>query len=158
MAPHSYSSDCTVLQLSNREKKKLRKPAVEKMRRDRMNSSIEQLRSLLQEEFHRQEPNNKLEKADVLELTVSVLQQRLQRVAAAGQTAHSEGRSQCWRSTLHFLSARSEGEVPLQQLHRFHAAQPDAQEFCPKSPVSPKHKLVPAKQHTPTQTTVWRPW
>ncbi|KAG5836057.1 hypothetical protein ANANG_G00250570 [Anguilla anguilla] len=158
MAPSSPSSDYTGLQHSHREKRKLRKPAVEKMRRDRMNSSIEQLRILLQEEFHRGDPNGKLEKADVLELAVSFLKQRLRRGAAVSQRAHSEGHSQCWRDTLHFLSASSEREVPLQQLHRFHDTQRDTQEFHPKSPVIPKHSLIPAKQDTTTQMTVWRPW
>ena len=46
---------------------------VEKLRRERINSSIEQLKSLLCAEFLQQQPDSKLEKADVLEMTVSVL-------------------------------------------------------------------------------------
>ncbi|KAI1890509.1 hypothetical protein AGOR_G00154430 [Albula goreensis] len=150
MAPYSYSSDRTTIQLSNTDRKKLRKPAVEKMRRDRMNSSIEQLRSLLQEEFSSQDPNGKLEKADVLELTVSILKQRLQRGAAVSQRSYMEDPPQCWRSTLHFLSANSQGELPLQQLNHFSDAQRDTQEFL-------KHS--PEKQSTPTTLpTIWRPW
>lgn len=53
----------------------LRKPAVEKMRRDRINSSIEQLKVLLEKEFHKQQPNVKLEKADILEMAVAYLKQ-----------------------------------------------------------------------------------
>ncbi|XP_054640936.1 transcription factor HES-5-like [Dunckerocampus dactyliophorus] len=49
---------------------KLRKPLVEKLRRQRINSSIEQLKSLLAPEFLTQQPDSKLEKADVLEMTV----------------------------------------------------------------------------------------
>nr|XP_046241243.1 transcription factor HES-4-B-like [Scatophagus argus] len=56
---------------------KLRKPVVEKLRRERINSSIEQLKSLLAPEFLKQQPDSKLEKADILEMTVCVLQ-RLQ--------------------------------------------------------------------------------
>ncbi|XP_034547529.1 transcription factor HES-5-like [Notolabrus celidotus] len=56
---------------------KLRKPLVEKLRRERINSSIEQLKSLLGPEFLKQEPDSKLEKADILEMTVCVLR-RLQ--------------------------------------------------------------------------------
>ncbi|KAF5899190.1 transcription factor HES-5-like [Clarias magur] len=48
---------------------KMRKPMVEKMRRDRINSSIEQLKSLLAPEFLNQQPDSKLEKADILETT-----------------------------------------------------------------------------------------
>ncbi|XP_034537628.1 transcription factor HES-5-like [Notolabrus celidotus] len=54
---------------------KLRKPQVEKLRRERINSSIEQLKSLLGPEFLKQEPDSKLEKADILEMTVCVLTQ-----------------------------------------------------------------------------------
>lgn len=46
---------------------------VEKMRRDRINSSIEQLKLLLEQEFARHQPNSKLEKADILEMAVSYL-------------------------------------------------------------------------------------
>ncbi|XP_026163133.1 transcription factor HES-5-like [Mastacembelus armatus] len=54
---------------------KLRKPLVEKFRRERINSSIEQLKSLLGPEFLKQQPDSKLEKADILEMTVCVLTQ-----------------------------------------------------------------------------------
>lgn len=56
----------------------LRKPVVEKMRRDRINSSIEQLKLLLEKEFQRHQPNSKLEKADILEVAVSYLKQQSQ--------------------------------------------------------------------------------
>jgi hypothetical protein len=42
---------------------------VEKLRRERINSSIEQLKSLLGPEFLKQEPDSKMEKADILEMT-----------------------------------------------------------------------------------------
>lgn len=48
------------------------------MRRDRINSSIEQLRLLLEKEFQRHQPNSKLEKADILEMTVQYLRQQSQ--------------------------------------------------------------------------------
>uniref|UniRef100_A0A4W6EFR4 Transcription factor HES-5 n=1 Tax=Lates calcarifer TaxID=8187 RepID=A0A4W6EFR4_LATCA len=53
----------------------LRKPLVEKLRRERINSSIEQLKSLLGPEFLKQQPDSKLEKADILEMTVCFLTQ-----------------------------------------------------------------------------------
>uniref|UniRef100_A0A3P8U1Q8 Transcription factor HES-5 n=1 Tax=Amphiprion percula TaxID=161767 RepID=A0A3P8U1Q8_AMPPE len=52
---------------------KLRKPLVEKLRRERINSSIEQLKSLLNPEFLKQQPDSKMEKADILEMTVCFL-------------------------------------------------------------------------------------
>ncbi|GLD58161.1 enhancer of split mbeta protein-like protein, partial [Lates japonicus] len=54
---------------------KLKKPLVEKLRRERINSSIEQLKSFLGPEFLKQQPDSKLEKADILEMTVCFLTQ-----------------------------------------------------------------------------------
>ncbi|KAI4895248.1 hypothetical protein NFI96_022875 [Prochilodus magdalenae] len=84
----------------------LRKPVVEKMRRDRINSSIEQLRTLLAPEFLNQQPDSKLEKVDILEITVSFLrrQQKQQPVFSTRSTAVSEGFSRCVHKVLHFLS------------------------------------------------------
>uniref|UniRef100_A0AAV2M721 BHLH domain-containing protein n=1 Tax=Knipowitschia caucasica TaxID=637954 RepID=A0AAV2M721_KNICA len=48
-------------------------PVVEKLRRERINSSIEKLKSLLCTEFLQQQSDSKLEKADILEMTVTVL-------------------------------------------------------------------------------------
>ncbi|XP_037107387.1 transcription factor HES-5-like [Syngnathus acus] len=62
---------------------KIRKPLVEKFRRERINSSIEQLKSLLSAEFLRQHKDSKMEKADILEMTVCVLR-RLQSVPPTG--------------------------------------------------------------------------
>ncbi|XP_051271625.1 transcription factor HES-5-like [Dicentrarchus labrax] len=63
--------------LSTKDRHKLRKPLVEKMRRDRINSCIEQLKVLLEKEFHKQDPNAKLVKDDVLEMTVVFLRRQL---------------------------------------------------------------------------------
>ncbi|KAF5899192.1 transcription factor HES-5-like [Clarias magur] len=77
MAPTITSS----LTISNEHlplNNKMRKPMVEKMRRDCINSSIEQLKSLLAPEFLNQQPDSKLEKADILEMAVSFLRQQQQ--------------------------------------------------------------------------------
>uniref|UniRef100_A0A4W6D557 BHLH domain-containing protein n=1 Tax=Lates calcarifer TaxID=8187 RepID=A0A4W6D557_LATCA len=63
MAP-TNTTHCPLSLLSTKDRHKLRKPQVEKMRRDRINGCIEQLKVLLEEEFRRQDPNAKLEKAD----------------------------------------------------------------------------------------------
>uniref|UniRef100_A0A8D3CAG9 BHLH domain-containing protein n=1 Tax=Scophthalmus maximus TaxID=52904 RepID=A0A8D3CAG9_SCOMX len=55
------------------------KPLVEKLRRERINSSIEQLKCLLAPELVQQQPDSKLEKADVLEMTVCFLTRLQQR-------------------------------------------------------------------------------
>ncbi|XP_033824720.1 hairy-related 12 [Periophthalmus magnuspinnatus] len=81
MAP--YSSFSTLHQArTDRDPIKLRKPVVEKMRRDRINGCIEQLKVLLEKELHR-EGCSKLEKADVLEMTVCFLKQQLGQVQRA---------------------------------------------------------------------------
>ncbi|XP_062402050.1 transcription factor HES-5-like [Sardina pilchardus] len=154
MAP-TISSDFTNSKLSNKEKHRMRKPAVEKMRRDRINSSIEQLKAMLEKEFHKQDPNTKLEKADILEMTVAFLKQQLQSRSSAPQQAHSDGYSQCWRETLHRLSVNSKVDsapLRLSHCHSIHS-------FSPASPVlSIKHSQTPVKQGTDTQKSVWRPW
>lgn len=58
------------------------------MRRDRINTCIEQLKVILEKEFHKQEPNSKLEKADILEMTVKHLR-NLQRLQMTGMSAQS---------------------------------------------------------------------
>uniref|UniRef100_A0A672G0I2 BHLH domain-containing protein n=1 Tax=Salarias fasciatus TaxID=181472 RepID=A0A672G0I2_SALFA len=63
------------------------KPAVEKKRRDRINSCIKQLKVLLQEDVHTQRLSSKLEKAEILEMTVSLLRQQLQDNAALTASA-----------------------------------------------------------------------
>ncbi|XP_056157063.1 transcription factor HES-5-like [Lampris incognitus] len=159
MAPtHTRDSTCSVL--SSKDRHKLRKPAVEKMRRDRINSCIEQLKTLLEKEFHKQDPNAKLEKADVLEMTVVFLKQQLQPQSPAAQKAHSEGYSRCWTETLHFLSANPLKDVTFQPLQYLHAAQRAGRDVCPPSPLSPSqlhsHSLV---KHAPSGSRpVWRPW
>ncbi|XP_008300484.1 transcription factor HES-5-like [Stegastes partitus] len=77
---------------------KVRKPLVEKLRRDRINSCIEQLKVILEKEFHKQEPNSKLEKADILEMTVNFLRQQLQ--SGLCQSDYNQGYSHCWRDSV----------------------------------------------------------
>uniref|UniRef100_A0A8P0SNC0 Transcription factor HES-5 n=1 Tax=Canis lupus familiaris TaxID=9615 RepID=A0A8P0SNC0_CANLF len=91
MAPSTVAVEL----LSPKEKNRLRKPVVEKMRRDRINSSIEQLKLLLEQEFARHQPNSKLEKADILEMAVSYLKHSKAFAAAAGPKSlhQSRGRS-----------------------------------------------------------------
>ncbi|XP_073325283.1 transcription factor HES-5-like [Pagrus major] len=145
MAPGS-TRDCPVSLLSTRDRHKLRKPVVEKMRRDRINSCIEELKVLLEKEFHKRDPNAKLEKADVLETTVVFLKQRLQ-----PQSAHSHGYSHCWKETLHFLSASSLKEVTLPDLCCRDAGPTPA-------PSSRSHVQAAAKQLAAPDGAVWRPW
>ncbi|KAG5836055.1 hypothetical protein ANANG_G00250550 [Anguilla anguilla] len=69
---------------------KLRKPMGEKMRRDRINSSIEQLKSLLGAAFLQQQPDSKLEKADILEMAVFFLTRQQQQQSVSSSSSGQE--------------------------------------------------------------------
>ncbi|NWS69583.1 HES5 factor, partial [Crotophaga sulcirostris] len=120
MAPSTVFMESDNL-LTPKEKNKLRKPVVEKMRRDRINSSIEQLKVLLEKEFQRHQPNSKLEKADILEMTVSYLKQQSQLQMKrffhkSSQFDFREGYSRCLQEAFHFLSlhkVRTETQTKL---------------------------------------------
>ncbi|XP_055039326.1 transcription factor HES-5-like [Misgurnus anguillicaudatus] len=152
MAP-TYTTDYS--NLSNKDKHKLRKPVVEKMRRDRINNCIEQLKTMLEKEFHQQDPNTKLEKADILEMTVVFLKQQMQTKTSAPQKAHIDGYSQCWRETMNYLSVNSKVDAVRQHLNRCHEAQRSAKDLNLLSPVSYQPTV---KQEPCAHKPVWRPW
>ncbi|XP_049895163.1 transcription factor HES-2-like isoform X16 [Epinephelus moara] len=111
---------------------KLRKPLVEKLRRERINSSIEQLKSLLGPEFLKQQPDSKLEKADILEMTVCVLTQL--------QQQHQQQR----RLLNHFNKLQSSSDNNLTEA-----------DF---SPLSSTVQTSITKEQSPVNSTLWRPW
>ncbi|XP_051915298.1 hairy-related 12 [Hippocampus zosterae] len=128
---------------------KLRKPVVEKMRRDRINSCIEQLKLILEKEFHKREPNSKLEKADILEMTVSFLRQQLQPAAGASSADFTRGYSHCWRDSLHFLSA-GPGSTGASLRDEIHRRDPGS------SPLSSPSRGTRLRESN--GGAVWRPW
>lgn len=142
----------------------LRKPVVEKMRRDRINSCIDQLKKLLEKELHSQDPNTKLEKADILEMTVSFLKQQQRLPAALAQRDYNEGYSHCWRESIHFLnvhSSRGRSANELQQLHQAQKSSTELPHSSPSPSSSSSSKLSLAAQQLQQQQpcrTVWRPW
>ncbi|XP_073325222.1 transcription factor HES-4-like [Pagrus major] len=111
---------------------KLRKPLVEKLRRERINSSIEQLKSLLGPDFLKQQPDSKLEKADILEMTVCVLR-RLQQ-------QHQQQR----RLLNHFNKLQSSSDNNLTEA-----------DF---SPLSSTVQTSVTKDKSPVNSALWRPW
>ncbi|KAM4650937.1 transcription factor HES-5 [Discoglossus pictus] len=153
MAPTSISMDT----LSTKEKNKLRKPMVEKMRRDRINSSIEQLKLLLEKEVHKQEPNMKLEKADILEMAVSYLKQQKSQSSSLKNVEqnYKQGFSSCLREAMQFLCyypGNNEAQVKL--LSHFQEAQTVS---APSSPYLPS--VGDSKQTALTSSPkLWRPW
>ncbi|XP_072522174.1 transcription factor HES-5-like [Salminus brasiliensis] len=132
---------------------KLRKPVVEKMRRDRINSSIEQLKTLLALEFLNQQPDSKLEKADILEMTVSVLR-RQQSAVSSSSAAINQGFSRCVHEIVNFLS-KDEVKTHSQRklLNHFQNLQPSTDKKWRES-------VLPQDQQTISQekSALWRPW
>ncbi|XP_029434859.1 transcription factor HES-5 [Rhinatrema bivittatum] len=149
MAPSNPSLNL----LSPKEKNKLRKPVVEKMRRDRINSSIEQLKLLLERELQGQQPNAKLEKADILEMAVTYLQ--LHRTSAFQQQDYHKGFSWCLQEALRFLSMHSaSAEAQGRLLSHVQGPRPAVAERATACP-------IPAQQtalKTSTAGKLWRPW
>ncbi|XP_073326777.1 transcription factor HES-5-like [Pagrus major] len=143
MAPCSTNySSVHHIRISERDNIKLRKPVVEKMRRDRINSCIQQLKMILEKEFHRQEPNSKLEKADILEMTVSFLWQQLQ-PGLRHSTDYNQGYSHCWRD-----SVTPQQEKQLDQ----------AQRARNSSTVCSTLRPTTLQDNSSSKGPVWRPW
>lgn len=132
----------------------MRKPVVEKMRRDRINNCIDQLKVILEKEFHKQEPNSKLEKADILEMTVSFLRQQLQLQPGL----FSQGFSHCWRDSVQFLSQTTTAPPPppppscprsvKQQEHLYQNVSPGFSAIRPTR----------LQEQSSSRDAVWRPW
>ncbi|XP_068460458.1 transcription factor HES-4-like [Clinocottus analis] len=111
---------------------KIRKPLVEKLRRERINSSIEQLKSLLDPEFLKQQPDSKLEKADILEMTVCVLRRLQQQNQQHRRLMH------------HFNKLQSSSDENLREAD------------C--SPLSSTVQTSFSKEKSPVNSAPWRPW
>ncbi|XP_074531500.1 transcription factor HES-5-like [Halichoeres trimaculatus] len=144
---------------------KLRKPLVEKLRRERINSSIEQLKSLLGPEFLKQQPDSKLEKADILEMTVCVLrqlQQQQQHKQAVNSAAVTQGYSRCVQEAAHFLS-REQVNMTSQRrlLNHFNKLQSSSEKKLTEADFSPLSSTVQtsiSKEKSPVSSAPWRPW
>ncbi|XP_075461110.1 transcription factor HES-5-like isoform X2 [Ascaphus truei] len=136
----------------------MRKPVVEKMRRDRINSSIEQLKTLLEKEFQKHELPSKPEKADILEMTVSFLQQHMaEKYVATSSHAHREGYSKCFQDTLRFLSGHDQTESHQWKLLRhFHSHQTASEDVYNATPTSTKS--FPGQPIQNRSKALWRPW
>ncbi|NWY00433.1 HES5 factor, partial [Nothoprocta ornata] len=153
-----------------KEKNKLRKPVVEKMRRDRINSSIEQLKLLLEQEFQRLQPSAKLEKADVLEVTVSYLKQQsqLQHPAFTHKNPEQDfnsGYLRCLKEALHFLTYHEPKKAAQAQLMKHFcqvqmgpgATRSGAPRRLPLSPCLQAGKQL-AQKSAAAPPAIWRPW
>lgn len=135
---------------------------VEKLRRDRINTSIEQLKSLLGPEFLRQQPDSKQEKADILEMAVAYLRnwrQQQQAAETCDRRAASDGYSHCVQEAVSFLShCKIHTQAHSQLLGHFHGLQtpsrPSQRNLSP--PASPLHQA--SKGVNLDSSALWRPW
>uniref|UniRef100_UPI0037E87B3A transcription factor HES-5-like n=1 Tax=Semicossyphus pulcher TaxID=241346 RepID=UPI0037E87B3A len=144
---------------------KLRKPMVEKLRRDRINTSIEQLKSLLGPEFLRQQPDSKQEKADILEMAVSYLRawqkqrQHQQTSMTSGLMTASDGYSRCVQEAVSFLShCEVQTQAHRQLLGHFQGVQASSMPSTLSPPGSPLHQVCSSKGVSQASGAVWRPW
>ncbi|XP_020384076.1 transcription factor HES-5 [Rhincodon typus] len=152
-----------------KQKSKIMKITIEKRRRDRINSSINQLKTLLGREFQTEEPNMKLEKADILKMTVNYLKHHSQQLRASGpantpERDYNEGYSRCLQEALRFFSAQEDKtDIQKKLVTRFQRRQPP----CPaKATVAyPVCLLSSAPCQTGSerpaqcsQASLWRPW
>ncbi|XP_068603565.1 transcription factor HES-5-like [Brachionichthys hirsutus] len=145
---------------------KLRKPIVEKLRRDRINTSIEQLKSLLGPEFLRQQPDSKQEKADILEMAVCYLrgwrQQRQSNPSSVFLKA-GDGYSRCVQEAVSFLShCEVQTRSHKQLLSHFQSLQTTGRSSHSPSilspPGSPLRQANSNKAAGQASGALWRPW
>lgn len=128
----------------------LRKPAVEKLRRDRINTGIERLKLLLKDVLN---PKRKLEKADILETAVAYLKKSKGLARASPDQSYADGFARCLEETARFLTVHNRVEkgkhIAMSSLG--HAIHPKA-----TGSISVR---VNAVKSTPERTgAVWRPW
>uniref|UniRef100_A0A4W4FRY4 BHLH domain-containing protein n=1 Tax=Electrophorus electricus TaxID=8005 RepID=A0A4W4FRY4_ELEEL len=130
----------------------LRKPVAEQMLRDCINCCIEQLRSLLTPEFN-QQFNSKLEKADVLEMTVTVSKIRCQQnqpVVFISSSPINQGFSRHIHD-IHFLSKDKNHFQNLQPSDENKMEHNFPQQNC-------TDKYTISKKENSAKSTLWRPW
>lgn len=128
----------------------LRKPLVERLRRERINSSIEQLKSLLGPGL-KQQPDSKLEKADILEMTVCILR-RLQKQRWALDFAAVDGASQVQEAE-HVLSNEDTQMHMQRRLTRCLNRQNSSADSNLTEP-----DLSPVSSAAQSSGLLWRPW
>ncbi|XP_041946274.1 transcription factor HES-5-like [Alosa sapidissima] len=141
---------------------KIRKPVVEKMRRDRINKSIEELKDLLGPQLLNQQPDSKLEKADILEMTVYLLRRQLQLKTLQHCDAVKKGFSRCAQEVVYFLSkdsgkTQSYGKL----LTQFQTLQPSCDDYQKESDqcqLNSSVQHVQGKDKILTKSDPWRPW
>lgn len=130
----------------------LRKPAVEKMRRDRINTGIESLKLLLKDEL---KPKSKLEKADILETAVAYLKKSKAAARASPEQCYADGFARCLEETARFLLT-AHNRVETEEKHAVMSSLGHAIQLKATGSISVSVNDV---KSTPECTgAVWRPW
>ncbi|XP_072282413.1 transcription factor HES-5-like [Pyxicephalus adspersus] len=138
-------------------RKKIRKPVIEKMRRDRINHSIEQIRHILEKDIQNQRQHSKLEKADILEMAVQYLRQQKMRQNVVdtqnSQDQYYHGYYKCLKEAVGFLHSHGQEKI----LH--HICRQQSQSLGEHSlgyPASSPQRSPcnPSEGHG----VIWRPW
>ncbi|OCT72810.1 transcription factor HES-5 [Xenopus laevis] len=139
-----------------KDMRKIRKPVVEKMRRDRINSSIEQLRMLLEKEFEKHHLPSKPEKADILEVAVTLLRQQLQSMAKAVPASKNILQSSASKH-VEFFTTNKLTVAEMDLLVNAHESQTAGENRC--WPLTSSQQ-PPNKQPSLAYSNVdlWRPW
>uniref|UniRef100_A0A8C7S4W9 BHLH domain-containing protein n=1 Tax=Oncorhynchus mykiss TaxID=8022 RepID=A0A8C7S4W9_ONCMY len=143
---------------------KLRKPVVEKLRRDRINNSIKQLKSLLVPEILNQQSDSKLDKADILEMTVCFLRRQQQNELVSSSSCSApvnQGYSRCVQVNVHFLSNDEMKTSQRRLLSHSQSLQPSSdknrREIDGPQLSSPAQHSI-SKNKSPVNIAPWRPW
>ncbi|XP_061677133.1 transcription factor HES-7.1-B-like [Syngnathoides biaculeatus] len=125
------------------------KPQVERRRRERINRSLENLKTLLL--APQGSGGRRLEKAEILERTVVFLQQHADNVDGKQELpSYQRGFSSCLQRAAHFLQTEPKG-LPDSSASSPTASPPPSSSWTPGS--------IPALQKMPsTAGVLWRPW
>ncbi|XP_063072304.1 transcription factor HES-5-like [Engraulis encrasicolus] len=134
---------------------KIRKPIVEKLRRDRINNCIEELKALLGPQLLNQQPETKLEKADILEMTVCLIRHHLQKEPLPSPGTVDLG-SRGVQEDVRFESNSHDAVThPFWTMTAFSSG--NAQESAlSQTRVLDQHTL--SKENTSSRNSMWRPW
>ncbi|XP_034027426.1 transcription factor HES-5-like [Thalassophryne amazonica] len=143
----------------------LRKLMVEKLRCDRINPSIDQLKSLLGPEFLRRQPISKQEKAATLEMAVSYLRgrQRQHTAMTSDLTTATDGYARCIQEAIGFLSrCQIQAQAHSQLISHFQGLLASGRTNQSRGtvyiPGFPSHPVASGKAASGTSCGVWRPW
>ncbi|KAK2874811.1 hypothetical protein QQF64_003083 [Cirrhinus molitorella] len=149
MARVSQNQGCESISCS--ENHNFQKILVEKTKRDRINLSIEHLRELFHKTTRMSDQQfDKLDKADILEMTVEFLNQR-------ANSSYARGFSQCLQETLRHVSLHAHLTPDNREaIKRFYVLQRTNQMHLMSS--TPRGFVHRSSKRSSSRVALWRPW